>query len=682
MVTVQFTPFSSTVSPAFWHALVKLKLDVLKLEQETLPVSASYGAGRTVTDRETGAAVALPSSVTLAEDAFSQESTPHLPPGSTLAVGKFKNFNTIEDFKNADKQALFNEMWDALTKPDADPDSILSQFLLITFADLKKYKFYYWFAFPAFVAKPAWDIAENGWVSGAEKLTPPLKGLPAFFLVRPGSDGKMETAPVTQYPTFFANVHPEQRTIGFLDPSSLPQNPGWPLRNLLAYLSHLDNSSASGTPLSFNVLCWRDTELPRSGQEWRSRYGTVTQVAASEPAARPSATGWERNAAGKLGPRLADLAPMMDPTHLAEQAVDLNLKLMRWRILPALDLERVAETKCLLLGAGTLGCFVARALMAWGVRNITLLDSGKVSFSNPVRQPLFEFDDCLDGGKPKAEAAAAALKRIFPGVNAVGHSLSIPMPGHPIPASPPSLAEQAQADVKKLEQLIDEHDVVFLLMDSRESRWLPTMLGKAKGKIVVNAALGFDSFVVMRHGARSTDGSLSKLGCYYCNDVVAPADSLTDRTLDQMCTVTRPGLASIASSNAVELLVSLLQHPLRNNAPAPPPPGAPAHNDPATLPPHESILGLIPHQLRGSLAQFNNVLITGAAYERCTACSEKVIKEYETSGFDMLLRAFNDPDYLERLTGLDKLKAETDAMLEGVEWVGENGEGGDDEDDF
>ena len=55
-------------------------------------------------------------------------------------------------------------------------------------------------------------------------------------------------------------------------------------------------------------------------------------------------------------------------------------------------------------------------LQGWGVRNITFADSARVSFSNPVRQPLFEFADSLDGGKFKAQAAADSLKRIFPGV--------------------------------------------------------------------------------------------------------------------------------------------------------------------------------------------------------------------------------------------------------------------------
>lgn len=62
-------------------------------------------------------------------------------------------------------------MWTLLTREDADPEAALSRFLLITFADLKKYKFYYWFAFPAFVAKPAWEIDDNGWIPAEEKLS-------------------------------------------------------------------------------------------------------------------------------------------------------------------------------------------------------------------------------------------------------------------------------------------------------------------------------------------------------------------------------------------------------------------------------------------------------------------------------------------------------------------------------
>lgn len=55
-------------------------------------------------------------------------------------------------------------------------------------------------------------------------------------------------------------------------------------------------------------------------------------------------------------------------------------------------------------------------LKGWGVRTITFVDYGNISFSNPVRQTLFEFADCQNGGKPKADTAASALKRIFPGV--------------------------------------------------------------------------------------------------------------------------------------------------------------------------------------------------------------------------------------------------------------------------
>lgn len=74
-------------------------------------------------------------------------------------------------------------------------------------------------------------------------------------------------------------------------------------------------------------------------------------------------------------------------------------------------------------------------MLGWGIRRLTLLDSGTVSFSNPSRQSLFEFADCEKKEK-KAVAAVNALRRIDPAVQGRAVVATIPMPGHAFAGNP------------------------------------------------------------------------------------------------------------------------------------------------------------------------------------------------------------------------------------------------------
>lgn len=105
---------------------------------------------------------------------------------------------------------------------------------------------------------------------------------------------------------------------------------------------------------------------------------------------------------------------------------------------------------------------------------------------------------------------------------------------------------------------------------------------------------------------------------------MSPTDSTSNRTLDQQCTVTRPGCAPLASAFAVELLVALLHHPLRGRAPAE---GATAVTERTS-----TILGLVPHQVRGFLPHFTQLLLQAPAFEQCPACSPTVLAAYEAGG--------------------------------------------------
>ncbi|ORE09599.1 E1-like protein-activating enzyme Gsa7p/Apg7p [Rhizopus microsporus var. microsporus] len=621
---LKFTPLSSAVDASFWQSLATKKLDILKLSQEALVIQGHYSFPTTATDQQ-GQTVLMPSHFFIPSHGLDNTQDKDGIKGTLI------NTNTVEAFRTIDKNQLFQEatlkIKEAVESGEAlkDPKK-LYHYLLLTFADLKKYKFYYWFAFPAIIPdQDGWqlDHQQNLTSEQASVLHTAYQGQ-YYFLIKK----ETERMQILSLDAFEKN----DQTIwfAFLDPSPVKGSPGWPLRNLL-YLIY----TVWGLK-KVRILCYRQSDpyLIDASLPEHCSYQTTKSV------------GWERNVQGKLGPRMADLGPLMDPARLADTAIDLNLKLMRWRLMPELDLDKIKQTKCLLLGAGTLGCYVARCLMGWGVRHITFVDSGTVSYSNPVRQPLYRFQD---KGKPKAQTAAEQLLEIQPTLVAKGYDLTIPMPGH--------THNHLDQDLTTLTELIKEHDVIFLLTDSRESRWLPTLIGTKLNKWIINSALGFDSYLVMRHGTRQ-----NQMGCYFCNDIVAPTDSLTDRTLDQQCTVTRPGLAAIAGALAVELMVSLLQDPKGIHAEA----STNASNSSAG-----SILGLLPHQIRGFLGQFNNLLIVGQSYDKCTACSDKVLEAYSQDPLSFVQKVLDDPIYLEDITGLSALKAESENVLD--DWtVGED----------
>ncbi|ODQ80585.1 hypothetical protein BABINDRAFT_160845 [Babjeviella inositovora NRRL Y-12698] len=627
MPMLQFAPIHSFVDSSFFTKLSDLKLNHLRLDSSRVDILGNTNF-RSLQPQQ-------PPSLNLSSSSFeSRESYEEALPlrSNFFQQGHVYNVNTIEEFKSTDKAKFLRDAGMEILAHIQDGSALQSTvtpFSVLVFSDLKKYKFYYWLAFPALASE--WTYEKQ---SVDEELINAIQqrdDLPELFLF----NGSQIQPLLTLQSTHGSVTHSSSSTlrditVGFVDTSSIDGVPSWNLRNYLFLLATYGYTRV-------NVCIHRAN--PKASFMLR-----LSLNEASFDPTNVKVTGWERTSQNKLGPKVADLGSLIDPIQLADQAVDLNLKLMKWRIAPELDLDVMKATKCLLLGAGTLGSYVSRALLGWGFRDITLVDNGKVSFSNPVRQPLFEFADCVDGGKPKAEAAAAALKRIFPLANAQGYELEVPMVGHPL-----TNEATQERDYKTLVDLIEAHDVIFLLMDSRETRWLPTIIGNVKQKIVINAALGFDSYLVMRHGSFRNEET-ERLGCYFCNDVVAPNDSLTDRTLDQMCTVTRPGVAMIASALAVEVLVSLLQHKDRQYTTN-----------------GQTILGAVPHQIRGFLHSFENIKLTTANYPHCSACSVPILQKYEQEGWDFVKTCLNNYKYVEDVSGLTEVQRQAEAAVLAME---------------
>ena len=111
---------------------------------------------------------------------------------------------------------------------------------------------------------------------------------------------------------FFHGAADEDCFIGFADPSTYPEYPGWMLRNLLILVRRRWKINR------VQILCYRDTQARRDDAKSiiipiEVTAQTANDISTSEPLDLPKITGWERNGAGKVMSRVANLGEFMDP---------------------------------------------------------------------------------------------------------------------------------------------------------------------------------------------------------------------------------------------------------------------------------------------------------------------------------------------------------------------------------
>ncbi|KAK2196879.1 bifunctional THIF-type NAD-FAD binding fold/ThiF-MoeB-HesA family/Ubiquitin-activating enzyme [Babesia duncani] len=138
---------------------------------------------------------------------------------------------------------------------------------------------------------------------------------------------------------------------------------------------------------------------------------------------------------------------------------ELYLQLLTWRLLPELDPSKITSLRVCIVGAGTLGCMLARQLLGWGVGHFVIVDNARVT--NATRQSLYIHSDL---NEYKAQVACKAIKEIRPDADATPMIFTVPQPGHRMEQI------ELQKSLELLHKAMEQCDCVFLATDSKASR--------------------------------------------------------------------------------------------------------------------------------------------------------------------------------------------------------------------
>ncbi|KAI8534591.1 hypothetical protein RHMOL_Rhmol10G0102200 [Rhododendron molle] len=361
---LQFAPFQSAVDEGFWHRLSSLELNKFGIDETPIPITADLNSGDYsecyLVSTHLGTNSRVSNHLSLIAESLPPE--PSEQSSVTTNVGNrnrcsvpgiLYNTNTFEGFHALNKQGLLKaeaqKVWDDIHSGKAEEDcAVLARFLLISFADLKKWSFHYWFSFPALVLYPPATLVDlrpaSQWLSldEAESLSAACNEWRSssvmtvyksaqmcqfFFFVSIASNSHVTIKHLKEWPS--CQQDGNKFLFGFYDPCHIPTNPGWPLRNFLAligsrwnlekvcFFCYRENRGFADLSLSLigEALLSVSQGFPENKNHICSGWKDTQHV--------PNAVGWEFNR-GKKVPTCICLAQSMDPKRICAKAEFAN----------------------------------------------------------------------------------------------------------------------------------------------------------------------------------------------------------------------------------------------------------------------------------------------------------------------------------------------------------------------
>ena len=306
--------------------------------------------------------------------------------------GQVVLLNTLESMKTFDrKRAAAAEAHkvadDALSGRGEEDPARLNRFLVLCFADLKQYTFYYWVCVPAIkTPEPVLSLGAAPLSSGGSAAADGIckachafsqegggrRGRVPFWFVEEGGsagDNGAEGAAEGEVVVTCRGLSEWRSccspggtaTVAAIDVSCADDSPGWPLRNLLFLAAArwklktlrviLLREEKQGGAFSPTRSVSHVVQLPKTEMSEEALLHSLR--AGERGSGGVSAVGWEHNARGALGPRSVNLSSTLDPKQRASAAMDLNLKLMRWRALPELQVRTPTHPQTQILSSSS-----------------------------------------------------------------------------------------------------------------------------------------------------------------------------------------------------------------------------------------------------------------------------------------------------------------------------------------